>query len=219
MPRQFQLTPPELQLIAATLKTPAFPGLEELALTAESKIGLSARDNLVRKGLLKAGEDGRFSLDRTTGYIFSGILKEKEYLRGDVLTPGGGARVNLYFVDDAFLLALWNGAGSISCVWLPTIQLAMGALLHYADAPEELAASGRLEDSGLQEALDRAEKPKAAFSYALGERRFRCVVGEAGLNVIEENGLKPATVAEFFAPLSRETLRVHQRKIAEVANG
>lgn len=205
MPRHFGLNRGELQLIAAIMKSDGFPGLEELRLTPETKLGLPVRDGLVRKGLLKAGEDGRFALNRTTGYIFSEILREKEFLRGDVLfADGGSARLNLYFVEDSFLLIAWDGEDALDCVWMPTIQLAMGALIHYVSEPEQLKALP-----------ERAQKPGTAFAFALGGRRFSVKVGEAGL-FSEDDG--PRTVAEFLAPLSREVLRIHQRKISEVTH-
>lgn len=239
MPGRFVLTKGELQLMLAVMRTVELHGLEELASTPETRLGEAERNGLVGKKLLVPSEEGRFALDRTTGYLFAGILAEKRYVRGDVLfADGRSARMNLYFADDAFLLIVWREDNVLECTWLPTIPLAMGALVHYLNQPEALLKdSGFTMESeivpapGMREALNLAaeagtEGVKAVLRYELkeadGEPGVNCVAvscGEDKLYAISGDGLTPASVETLLKPLNHEVLEIHRQKIAEVQDG
>jgi len=236
MPRRFVLTKGELQLIQTALRTVELPGLEELALTPETRLDEAARAALLGKKLLVPSEEGRYALDRTTGYLFSRVAEEKAYVRGDVLfADGRSARMNLYFADDMFLLIVWREDNVLECTWLPTIPLAMGAMVHYMNQPDAL-----LKDSGFtmgseivpapdaRETLGLAAEAglkdaKAVLRFELktadGEPGAVCAAvscGEDKLYAAAENGLKPAAVEDLLKPLNRAMLEIHRQKVEEV---
>lgn len=247
MPDHCILTKNELRMILAVVRADHLPGLEEITLEMETDIGEAEKESLYRNGLLQKNRDGRFSLERTSGYIFSGLSKCDTFYRGTIVFPNSlAARLNIYLLDDSFVSILWNEENSIECTWLPTFPLAMGTLIHFLNNLTQLASAATIPaDSHLHPADDFILHGKAVMQKAVTDDHITAeavlrFIGYGDLSGKEQNvhsyliakeqqyyllgshegvdSLQAVTISELLQDLSSRLFSAHRKRIMEAAH-
>ena len=237
MPRHCILTEQEFQLMMASVRCEKIPGLEELTLTTDTKIGLDARSGLIGKKLLTLNENGHYSVERTSGYIFSALGRCSSWVRGDILYPDGQtARLNLYLLNDVFESILWRSSDSLECTWMSNYPLAMGSILHCLNHPGKGMPSTQrsAEDTPLHSILTQAQQEipdgvTAAFAFSehlspnQNDVHFYIAARNGRFYSAYADKNKPHPIckpmAELVKELAEHIFNTHQAEVAEGYDG
>ena len=183
---RYTLTLGELRLIQAVVgKSPVIGGLEEFALSEQTKPELRDRQGLAEKGILVKNDKDRFEMDKVAGYVFSTLAQSPACLRGQLLWPTGeAARFNIYLLDTAFLVVFCGDLNKIRFVWVPAIPPLIGSMLalfhNQADYRKRTVmtekdfseASMRLPQRMLKDAEALGIEPAAAITFETGGTMF-----------------------------------------------
>ena len=227
------LTRGEFQLMSAIVGVQALPGLNGLALRREASPKPQDREGLLAKGLLEAGEDGRYQVNQIAGYLFSGMANCTASLRMDMaFSDATQTRKILYLVDDAFVLVDWFGENQISYAYMATIPQAMGTLLSIirdetgdgvhseavladdptarmilrasAGNPLEVRAAVHLVTEGTEADFEGVD---VSFVVDRNGNLHRALSNEGGTT------FKSDSVEDLFGPASEKVLAVHRARI------